>query len=68
MPSRREFLKDLTGATMGILFATCRLAHGSSGLRNAGGKAKRREVVVAGRRIKTIDFHCHCFVPEFGSL
>ena len=34
----------------------------------AGGKAKakagRREVKVGGRRVKTIDVHCHCVVPE----
>jgi aminocarboxymuconate-semialdehyde decarboxylase len=27
-------------------------------------QAKRREVVVAGKRIKTVDIHAHCGVPE----
>ena len=26
--------------------------------------AKRREVSVNGRRVKTIDVHCHCVIPE----
>ena len=25
---------------------------------------KRREVSVGGKRVKTIDVHCHCFIPE----
>jgi aminocarboxymuconate-semialdehyde decarboxylase len=27
-------------------------------------QAKRREVVVAGKRVKTVDIHAHCGVPE----
>jgi aminocarboxymuconate-semialdehyde decarboxylase len=27
-------------------------------------RAARREVVVGGRRIKTIDIHAHCVIPE----
>ena len=26
--------------------------------------AKRREVVVAGKRVKTVDIHAHCCVPK----
>jgi hypothetical protein len=28
------------------------------------GAGRRREVVVGGRRVKTIDVHAHCVVPE----
>jgi aminocarboxymuconate-semialdehyde decarboxylase len=30
--------------------------------------ARRREVVVAGRRVKTVDVHAHCVVPEAMTL
>ncbi len=30
--------------------------------------ARRREVVVAGRRVKTVDVHAHCAVPEAMAL
>lgn len=68
MSSRREFLKNLAGATMGIMFVSCGLVNAASSFQQAGGKAKSREVVVAGRRVKTIDIHCHCFVPEIWEL
>jgi aminocarboxymuconate-semialdehyde decarboxylase len=68
MSSRREFLKDLAGATMGIVFVNRGLANAASSFQKAGGKAKRRGVVVAGRRVKTIDVHGHCFVPEIWEL
>ena len=31
-------------------------------------RARRREVVVSGRRVKTIDIHAHCIVPEAAAL
>ena len=31
---------------------------------DARGAGRRREVVVGGRRVKTIDVHAHCVVPE----
>ena len=30
----------------------------------AAGSGKRREVVVSGKRVKTIDVHAHCIIPE----
>ncbi|MGH7087558.1 MAG: hypothetical protein ACREFQ_01510, partial [Stellaceae bacterium] len=30
--------------------------------------ARRREVVVSGKRVKTVDVHAHCSVPEAMSL
>lgn len=68
MPNRREFLKDCASAMMGIMFVNCGLANAASSFHLAGGKAKRRVVVVAGRRVKTIDVHGHCFVPEIWEL
>jgi aminocarboxymuconate-semialdehyde decarboxylase len=37
----------------------------------AGGAApahRRREVVIGGRRVRTIDVHCHCVIPEAHTL
>jgi len=61
MPSRRNFLKTLAGASAGALLLP----------RNGGGAqtqprqgAKHAPVTIAGRRVKTIDVHCHIDVPE----
>jgi aminocarboxymuconate-semialdehyde decarboxylase len=34
----------------------------------ASAKGRRREVVVGGRRVKTIDVHAHCVIPEAYAL
>jgi predicted TIM-barrel fold metal-dependent hydrolase len=56
MPNRRSFLKT------GIVFTGCSL------LRAQNAPARRREVSVGGRRVKTIDVHAHCVVPEAMAL
>src|SRR5215831_8724818 len=48
MSSRRTFLKSLAGAAIA----------------QAVPAAKRREVRINGKRIKTVDVHAHCFFPE----
>lgn len=58
MSSRREFVKDAAGTAAGVIFTGC-------GLLEA---APRRQVVVGGRRVKTIDIHAHCAVPEAAQL
>jgi aminocarboxymuconate-semialdehyde decarboxylase len=68
MPNRRDFLTQVAGATAGMLVAGRGLA--SAGLPSqinvpAG---KRRELVIAGRRVTTVDVHAHCFVPEVWDL
>jgi aminocarboxymuconate-semialdehyde decarboxylase len=44
----------------GVAFVIC----GGSG----GTQARRREVVVNGKRVKTVDVHAHCAVPEANAL
>ena len=44
----------------GIAFVGCSLADAAS----AQAQTRRREVVVNGRRVKTVDVHAHCAVPE----
>jgi len=34
----------------------------------APGRSRRREVVVSGKRVKTVDVHAHCSVPEAMAL
>jgi aminocarboxymuconate-semialdehyde decarboxylase len=60
MPNRREFLKS------GIVFTGCGLL--GSTQRASGQAPRRRQVVVSGRRVKTVDVHAHCAVPEATEL
>jgi len=64
MPNRREFFQTVASAAAGM-FVTGR-GVADAGLRSlqAPAAAKRREVVVGGRRIRVIDIHAHSVVPE----
>ena len=53
----------------GLGFVGCELTASAGASAGPGGGSgahahRRREVVVSGRRIKTIDVHAHCVVPE----
>src|SRR5215467_6883136 len=60
MSTRREFVEGAAG----IAFVACSMT-GSAPVQAQG---RRREVVVNGRRVKTIDVHAHCAVPEAMAL
>jgi len=50
-----------------IVFTGCHLLSASpehAPAPSAGTASRRREVVVKGRRVKTVDVHAHCSVPE----
>ena len=64
MPDRREFLRRTFGASAGIFCTACGLRHASAQGAGPQGTSKRREVSVGGRRIRTIDVHCHCTVAD----
>jgi aminocarboxymuconate-semialdehyde decarboxylase len=64
MNTRREFVQDAAGAVAGIAFVGC----GLLGAATAQAQARRREVVVNGRRVKVVDVHAHCAVPEAMAL
>src|SRR2546426_12413992 len=64
MNPRREFVQDAAGAAAGIAFVGCGLLGAAPGQ----AQARRREVVVNGRRAKVIDVHAHCAVPEAMAL
>ena len=68
MNNRREFLKDLAGATAGILFTGCGLMEAVAGPLQSAAGGKRREVVIGGRRVLTVDVHAHCYALEVWDL
>src|SRR5207302_9104101 len=60
---RREAAdRRMTGRREFLLFVGCAL------MPQAHAQVRRREVRVAGRRIKTIDVHAHCVIPEAEAL
>jgi aminocarboxymuconate-semialdehyde decarboxylase len=65
MANRRQFLKDAAAA--GVVFTGCCLGNRRLGAQSAA-PPKRREVMVGGRRVKTIDIHAHVVVPEATAL
>ena len=57
-----------SGNLPGIAFVGCDISAGAAA-GAGGGSAQphahgRREVVVNGKRVKTVDVHAHCVVPE----
>lgn len=65
MPSRRDFLKNVARATAGVFIGGRGLVEaGLSSLQIGATAGKRRELFIGGRRVKTVDAHAHCFVPE----
>jgi len=63
--ARRELVEDAAGTAAGIAFVTCGLQGGAGG---AEAQPLRREVVVSGKRVRTVDTHAHCAVPEAMAL
>src|SRR5499433_696293 len=64
MNTRREFLENTAGALAGLAFVGCDLLAAAP----ARAQGRRREVVVSGRRVKVVDVHAHCAVPEAMAL
>ena len=64
MTTRRGFLAGTAGAIAGLAFVGCDLL----AARPARAQATRRQVMVGGKRVKTIDVHAHCAVPEAMAL
>jgi predicted TIM-barrel fold metal-dependent hydrolase len=62
---RRGFL-GRTAAASGYLFCGCQLLNSS--VAAAQGSTGRRQVTVGGRRVRTIDMHCHAYVHDVFAL
>ena len=69
MRNRRAFLKQFAGAAAGTWVARTGFADaGFTRAQIGAAPGKRREVVIGGRRVKTVDIHAHTFVPEVWDL
>ncbi|MEW5984540.1 MAG: amidohydrolase family protein [Acidobacteriota bacterium] len=63
MPTRREFVSTVAGAAAGLMVTDRGLA--AAGIpRPRADQAGRREVSIGGRRVKVVDIHAHCVIPE----
>ncbi len=60
-------MNGVAGATGGVAFVGCDLLNARHA-HAQGATARRREVVVSGRRVKTVDVHAHCAFPEAMAL
>ncbi|MGZ5139271.1 MAG: hypothetical protein ACXWCX_15850, partial [Burkholderiales bacterium] len=67
MGTRREFMKNAVGAVASIAFTGCAMQGQQTRLQTRM-NGRRREVVVNGRRVKTVDVHAHCVIPEAMAL
>ena len=66
MTTRRQFLKRGTAAaTTGIVFCSCGLLQGAHA---QAVSPQKLPVMVNGKRVKTIDVHAHCAIPEASKL
>lgn len=61
MSTRRDFLKKAAAA--GVIFTSCSMLDATPARAQTPGK-KRLPVIVNGKRVKTIDVHAHCLIPE----
>jgi aminocarboxymuconate-semialdehyde decarboxylase len=68
MPTRREFINGMAGASAAVAFVGCDLMQAAHVHAQAAAPVRRREVVVSGRRVKTVDVHAHCAFPEVNAL
>src|SRR5262245_39272750 len=57
MPNRRDFFRKVGGATAGLYV----MGHGRPG--EAQAPAARRQVSIAGRRVRVVDVHAHTDIP-----
>jgi aminocarboxymuconate-semialdehyde decarboxylase len=56
MSTRRQFLSR---GVAGVMCACCGVQRAS-----AQAPAARREVRIGGQRVRTVDIHCHCAIPD----
>ena len=63
MATRRKFMQD-AAAMAGVVFTSCSLLDAAPARAQKQAGAKRLPVLLKGKRIKTIDVHAHCLIPE----
>ena len=62
--NRRELFCHAAGAVTALASVACGIASPAF----SQTPQRRREVVVNGRRVRTVDLHAHCHVPEADAL
>ena len=61
MTTRRGFL---SGGAAGVMCACCGVQRATAQTPADSRAVARREVRVGGQRVRTVDIHCHCAIPE----
>ena len=64
MPSRRDFIRNVGGATAGAFLLHRGFAPAATAAQQTAAAGGRRQIVIGGRRIKVVDIHSHHFIPE----
>jgi len=67
MTTRREFIGNAAAGLAGAVFVGCDFL-GAGHVQAQDAPARRRNVVVSGRRVTTVDVHAHCAFPEAMAL
>jgi aminocarboxymuconate-semialdehyde decarboxylase len=65
---QRASFYDEVGPMADLVFVGCSLAEAAAPLGPSGGTAPRRQVVLGGRRVRTVDIHAPCAVPAAMAL
>jgi aminocarboxymuconate-semialdehyde decarboxylase len=68
MGTRRAFIKEAAGTVAAVAFTRCGLLDATPAQAQSALPVRRRAVTVGGRRVKTIDVHAHCVIPETVAL
>src|SRR4029077_7511359 len=58
----------IAGALASLAFVGCSLSNAAQPTASGPERGRRREVVVGGKRVKTVDIHAHCIVPEAAAV
>src|SRR5438128_10032391 len=58
----------IAGALASLAFVGCSLSSAATPQAPGSGQGRRREVVVNGKRVKTVDIHAHTIVPEAAAV
>jgi aminocarboxymuconate-semialdehyde decarboxylase len=66
--ARTEFREETGRVAADLTFVPCGRLRAPPAYAHAPARPRRREVVVNGRRVRTVDVHAHCGVPEAMAL
>jgi aminocarboxymuconate-semialdehyde decarboxylase len=67
MLTRRRFFKDVASGTAGLVLLRGDGANSAAQPQQTP-SAARRQVLVGGRRVKVVDVHAHCAIPEIADV